>query len=247
MRRKNRGCLSPLISLAATLLILAFLASMVPVRHGVPFINQHPNFPNGCEVVSLASLFAFYGSDVSPGHLHDAYMPTAPIGQGDPKDAYIGDPRGRGYYSFQDPLVETANAYIQEAGLDLRAKAYPITPYLAIAWQVHRGRPVIAWTTVDGQAPERVDESQFWTIDRGKTIKPYKNLHVHVVTGMAGWNVLVTDPTHGVQSIPLWEFLPLYYGMGARAVFIEPQDAGPDWQGMAQDLGQRIASLAKGR
>lgn len=243
MKNKPKGCFSLLLKAGVLLLIISFLASMIPVRNGVPFINQYPEFPNGCEVVSMSSLISFHGYDVSPGFLHDRYMPKAAIGEGDPKYAYIGNPRGRGFYSFQYPLVDTANGYFREHGISLRAKTYPITPYLAIAWQVHKGRPVIGWTTVDGDWPERVSENQFWKVDRGKTIKPYRNLHVHVVTGMEGWNVLVTDPTHGPQKIPLWKYLSLYYSMGARAVMVEPMDAVPDWKGMGLEVRERIGDL----
>lgn len=242
MHTKKRGCLSPFLKILGIFLILGLVASMVPVRNGVPFINQHPDFPNGCEVVALSSLMDFHGYEVSAGLLHDRYMAKSPIGQGDPKDAYIGDPRGQGYYSFQGPLVDTANAYFHEEGIGLKAKAYPVTPYLALAWQVHRGRPVIAWTTLDGKMPERVDASQYWKSGR-RTVKPYRNLHVHVVTGMEGWNVLVMDPTHGSQAIPLWEYLPIYYAMGARVVMVEPEGAGPDWEGMVTGLQKGMGDL----
>lgn len=220
--RKRKSLGGRLFELLCFLLIIGLVASMLPVNNPIQGKSQHPNYPNGCEIVSLSMLLDYYGYDLEPGYLHDNYMVTTAIGQGDPLTSYLGDPRGEGFYSFQWPLRDAANSYLTDAGIAYKAKAPVVMPYLALAWKVHHGTPVIAWYTIDDNFPERVDQSMSWKSPFKRTVRPYKNLHVFVVHGMEGRNVLVTDPTYGEREIPLWEFLPRYYSMGARGVYMDP-------------------------
>lgn len=219
--RKSRAWGGRLVRLVVFLLFVGLLLSMIPVELHVPYESQLPEFPNGCEVVSLSMVMNYYGVPADPGTLNDVYMKKEPIGVGDPRHAYIGDPRGEGYYSFQKPLADAGDAFLEAQGAPNETITHPLMSYLEMAWHLHKGRPVIAWYTVDDTLPKRV-EGLSWDAGLGPDVKPYKNLHVFVVDGIIGPFVQVKDPLHGPREIPLWEFIPLYYSMGLRAIAVGP-------------------------
>lgn len=222
--RKSRSFFGRLVPFVIFMLMVGLLLSMIPVQLRVPYESQLPEFPNGCEVVSLSMVMNYYGIAADPGTLNDVYLKKEPVGVGDPRTAYIGDPRGEGYYSFQEPLADAADAFLQANNAPYQAVTHPFMSYLEIAWHVHKGRPVITWYTIDDAFPERV-EGLSWDVGIGPDVQPYQNLHVFVIDGISGPYLHVQDPIHGTREIPLWEFLPIYYSMGLRAMTVAPVSA----------------------
>lgn len=86
--------------------------------------RQNPQLPNGCEVTSLAMLLGWAGYPVDKLELYEGYLPRqdfieTPEGWkvgGNPEDVYVGDAASKlgGWYCFEGPIVEAANAYLQD-------------------------------------------------------------------------------------------------------------------------------------
>lgn len=196
----------------------AVIWSFSPVHIDVPDIRQLPDLPNGCEATSLAMVLHHSGYDVSPQQLANDFLPKGPIGHTSPARAYVGDPAGQGFYCYPGPLVKAANRYFENVGSTERAKTPMVMEWFRMSYELHRGRPVIAWVTLDDKWPEKINEMR-WDVD-GRTIYPYKNLHVVVVNGVDWGRVQVMDPLQGSREL-LWpQFMLMYVGMGMKSVLV---------------------------
>lgn len=197
------------------LLVVVWL--FTPAYLHVPYENQFPTLPNGCESVSVAMVGRFYGIDMTGPQVVDRYLDKGAIGQTDPHEAYIGDPYGDGYYAYPEVIADTANRMFDEAQLPVQAHAPVFLDIFHVAYELHQGQPVISWITVDDKWPKR-QEGTVWNLPSGRSYEPYENLHVVVVDGIAGWNIHLNDPIRGDRWVSLPTFLKMQIGMGLKGV-----------------------------
>ena len=193
----------------------------------VPVIMQNPELPNGCEVTSLAEVLQYLGFPVTHTGLA-AYLPCEPIAYrdgvsytADPEEAYVGDPSTTaGWYCFEGPVIQAADAYLAEQGSPLRAEKVSGADAEALLSCLQQGRPVIVWIT---QQLQNVRHTGFtWILPDGESVHPYGGLHCVVLSGMdleAG-TVTFADPIYGEWEAELGRFIEIYEGMGSRAVVI---------------------------
>ena len=195
----------------------------------VPLILQNPELPNGCEITSLTAIFNYYGEEVNKLTLTDQYLPkdTLSFENGirvgpDPNEAFAGNPRDKtkSFYVFSSPIVQAANAYIQENGLN--RIAYDITgaSMEQLESYIAKGIPVLTWITIDLE-PARVNESLKW--QERNTLKehiPYTNLHAVVLLGLDDNYAHVMNPLTGYESIPLDVFKQSFESLQSRAVVV---------------------------
>lgn len=202
-------------------LLLVALWLFTPAQIALPYESQRPALPNGCEAVSLAMVGKYYGVDTNGSRVAREDLAKGPIGSTDPHEAYIGDPFGMGYYSYPEVVAAAANKMFADAGQSVRASAPPFMTIFQIAYQLHQGRPVISWITVDGEWPRRQDNVQ-WTLPNGERYRPYENLHVVAIDGIVGAQLHLSDPQHGERWIGLGDFIKMHLGMGMKAVVFQP-------------------------
>lgn len=191
-------------------------------------VLQNPQLPNGCEAASLATLLQYSGFSVDLGSLAADYLPCQSFTYNglnrygpDPEKAYAGDPFSttNGWYCFEGPVVEAANAYLRAQGSDLRAQAVTGADIAELEHLLRQGRPVAVWFTQDYEQP-RQNTSFTWTLPNGHTYTPYANLHCVVLSGMDGQQCYLADPMQGSTSIPRDQFESIYTAMGSRAVVL---------------------------
>lgn len=191
-------------------------------------VLQNPSYPNGCEVASLATVLRYYGFDATLEELSETYLPRQEFSLSkqdvltgpDPEEYYVGDPASeQGWYCFEQPVADAADAYLSDQDSDLRACIMTGAEVEEFKSSLDDGIPVIVWFTVDYDAP--IYSSDFyWTLDTGEQYIPYRNLHCLVLTAMEGTTCRLADPLAGVTRVDTGTFEEIYTQMGRRALAI---------------------------
>ncbi|WAW15038.1 C39 family peptidase [Peptostreptococcus equinus] len=211
-----------LIKLICLAIIIAFLFYLIPDKSlNVGEKYQNPDFPNGCEITALQMLMNYNNINISKDIIND-YLPKSGFSNADPELAYIGNPRSSsdGFYCYAGPIVQAANSYFKDNGIDKQARDKTGMNILLLFHRVAvEKQPVAVWFTTDYKSPEESMVS--YTDKNGNKNKLYKNLHCVVVEGMGLGKVKIVDPIKGKQSLYFWQFIKIYYQMGQRAIIIK--------------------------
>lgn len=185
---------------------------------GVPFINQYPNYPTGCESVALTILLNYHGISVTPDDiiksLPKGSVPYTENGKtygGNPELEFIGNPYSLNSYGvYEKPLAEVANKF--KSGIIIATG----TNFDEILRIVGTGNPVIVWTSMYLASPYI---SKSWIYKpTGETIYWKANEHAVVVIGYTPDKVIISDPIGGqvkYQSLSIFRERYNYYGRKA--------------------------------
>ena len=185
---------------------------------GVPFINQYPNYPTGCESVALTILLNYHGISVTPDDiiksLPKGSVPYTENGKtygGNPELEFIGNPYSLNSYGvYEKPLAEVANKF--KSGIIIATG----TNFDEILRIVGTGNPVIVWTSMYLASPHI---SKSWIYKpTGETIYWKVNEHAVVVIGYTPDKVIISDPIGGqvkYQSLSIFRERYNYYGRKA--------------------------------
>lgn len=187
--------------------------------NGVISVNQHPNYPTGCESVALYILLRYYNVNVSI----DDIISSIPKGElphltdgkfygANPEKEFVGNPlTDYSYGIFNNPIKDVANMFKSGAstktGMDFNE----------VLKLIDEDRPVIVWATIN-MIPSYI--SSKWTDEDGNLIEWKANEHALVVIGYNEDNIIVSDPYTG--SIRYYEkdvFIDRYNYLGKRAVW----------------------------
>lgn len=187
--------------------------------NGVISVNQHPNYPTGCESVALYILLRYYNVNVSI----DDIISSIPKGDlphlidgkfygANPEKEFVGNPlTDYSYGIFNNPIKDVANMFKSGAstktGMDFNE----------VLKLIDEDRPVIVWATIN-MIPSYI--SSKWTDEDGNLIEWKANEHALVVIGYNDDNIIVSDPYTG--SIRYYEkdvFIDRYNYLGKRAVW----------------------------
>jgi uncharacterized protein YvpB len=188
----------------------------------VPFINQKPELPRGCEVTSLAMLLQHAGVDVDKMELASNInkVPFEENGlRGNMNEGFVGD-----IYSFSNPglgvyiqpLVDLGNQYLPNKLVDLTGSDIE-----ELYRQIDNGRPVQVITNATfKQLPE--DEFQLWDTSVGEMKVTYEE-HSVVVTGYDENYVYINDPLANQENkrIDKQDFEEAWIQMGRQALVVE--------------------------
>lgn len=214
LKRSLQGC----VALFIALVVAGCVALFVPVEYNLTQQNQYPTLPDGCESVSASVALNGKGVYISAEDFAANYLPKAEFGTATPDEAYLGNPFGNGYYCYQKPLAEGINSFLATQNTTLKAKTHSLVPLSEVLLRLHKDGPVIVWGTVDDEIGKR-ETNVSWTID-GQEYYAYYNLHVMVIDGVKGGKLHLVDSINGARWISVLDFLPTYYSMGLRAVFL---------------------------
>lgn len=185
---------------------------------GVPFINQYPNYPTGCESVALTILLNYYGVIVTPDDIiRELPKGAVPYTKGDiryggnPEVEFVGNPYSLNAYGvYEKPLANVANKF--KPGIKIATG----TNFDEILKIVGTGKPVIVWTSMSLAAPYI---SKSWIYEpTGETIYWKANEHAVVVIGYTNDKVIISDPIGGqmkYQSLSIFRERYNYYGKKA--------------------------------
>lgn len=177
--------------------------------------NQYPNYPTGCESISLYILLKYYNIDVEVDDIINnldkgdlPYQEENIIYGGNPEIEFIGDPKTEaGYGTYELSIAKVANMY--KAGI-INSTGESLDNLLKI---VKQNKPVIVWTSMY-LAPPYISNS--WIYKKtGETISWKANEHAVVLIGYTDKSVIISDPIGGTikyQDKNTFENRYNYYG-----------------------------------
>lgn len=168
---------------------------------------QLPDYPTGCEVVSLVNALHAFGVEASFDEAYALFDKS----DHDYVHAWWGDPYGGGGAAYPPAMEEAANRAL--IGTSYRADDVTGCGLQGIADCVQAGGVIVAWVTTDMESPVWSG----WEVDGWPM---YANEHCVVVYGLSNGDVLVSDPLRGLVPIPLGEWYAVWDSCGQMAVSI---------------------------
>lgn len=188
----------------------------------VPFIQQKPELPRGCEVTSLAMLLNFAGVPVSKMELAEKIdkVPFATNGlRGDMNEGFVGD-----MYSMQNPglgvyvtpIYRLANQYLPERIIDLTNQ-----PIEKLYEMIDQGVPV--WVITNYKF-KKLPDSDFLNFNtRNGAMKVTYSEHSVVITGYSEEDVYLNDPLAAEPNTKVnrKDFEEAWRQMGSQAISVK--------------------------
>lgn len=197
------------------------------IKLNVPILQQYPELARGCEVTSLAMIFAFNGKNVNKMKLAQEIKkdPTpyskdknGRIYYGNPYDGFVGDiynARKNGYGVYHGPIAELARNYFDEDVFDLTGLEFEDVLYF-----LSQGYPV--WVIINSTyTPLNEDAFQMWHTPTG-IVKVTSKEHSVVIAGYDHQTIYINDPLYPQQNKPVDRnnFKKAWEQMGHQAVVI---------------------------
>lgn len=167
----------------------------------VKCLYQMPDYPNGCEVVSLTIVLKYLGYDVSTDELIRDHLPRGVYGRpGDnPFYEYLGDPCDLGVGCYAPCIVDTANSYLKSIGEQPTAYDVSNKSFDNYKHYITEGVPVIFWGTTYMDCNPEV----FGVIDiDGEEIIWRNHSHCFVMIGYTDTTYVFCDPLRGIIEYP---------------------------------------------
>ncbi len=192
----------------------------------VPWVNQNPELPRGCEVTSLTMLLRFAGVTADKLTLASQVdkVPYTVNGlHGNPNDGFVGDMytfSNPGYGAYHAPIQRLAAQYLPARIVDLTGQVFDDI----LAQQVANGRPV--WVITNATfAPLAASSFITWHTPTGDAQINWEE-HSVVITGYDASTVYINDPldaAHGKDKrLDLADFRSAWEQMGQQAITYLP-------------------------
>ena len=163
---------------------------------------QYPDYPTGCESVSLYMLLDYYGADVTVDRIYDLLpMGAQPYDDengvrhgANPEREFVGDPRSEYSYGvFNDPIAKVAEQLMPGAKTKKGATLDDIRAIL------DTGNPVLAWYV---SAPMRQIMYRWsWLDENGETVYWPGGEHAVVICGYDDTSFTYRDPNAGTTVV----------------------------------------------
>ena len=197
----------------------ATMASNSKYINGVITVNQHPDYPTGCESVALYILLRYYGVNVSIDDIITSIpkgdLPHLENGRfygANPENEFVGNPLTEYSYGvYNKPIRDVADMFKKGA------KTKTGKDFDEVLKLVDQDKPVMVWATINMIEPYI---SSRWIDSNGNVVKWKANEHALVVIGYDTDNIIVSDPYTG--SIRYYDrslFISRYNYLGKRAVW----------------------------
>ena len=159
----------------------------------IPIINQYPELPVGCEMVSATAVLNYLGFDIDKIDFTENFMPyddnffydNLNILHGpDPRLVFTGDPYDWGYGCSSEVLAGAMNSYFDSQSSEYTALSLNGNLNSAdIEKLLNEGVPIIVWATVE-MKPFNYRKPSEWIIDAtDETFCWYPNSHTIVLCG----------------------------------------------------------------
>ncbi len=182
---------------------------------------QYPDYPTGCESVSLYMLLQYYGVDVSVEQIYDLLpMGAQPYDDengvrhgANPEREFVGDPRSEYSYGvFHEPIAHVAEQFRPGVRTKTDASLEDIRAIL------DSGNPVLAWYV---SAPMRdIMYRWSWIDELGDTVHWPGGEHAVVICGYDETSLTYRDPNAGTTVvIDDATFLRSFKELGGRIVY----------------------------
>lgn len=190
---------------------------------------QYPDYPTGCESVSLYMLLNYYGIDAEVDDIYDLlpmgaqpYDDEAGVRHGaNPEREFVGDPRSEYSYGvFNEPIAQVAEQF--KPGVATRTGA-AVDDIKAI---LDTGNPVLVWYV---SAPMRdIMYRWCWLDENGEMVYWPGGEHAVVVCGYDDTSLTYRDPNAGTTvAIDYGTFEKSFTELGGRIVYYpSPTESG---------------------
>lgn len=198
----------------------------------VPFLDQLPSFPTGCESVSAVMALQYAGVNITPEDFISNYLPlgNAPYRDQegrlvgcDPRKAFPGDPRKETGWGCYAPVIGKA---LREAAPGLSVEELSGVPLeeLCETYLKHQV-PVLLWVTIDMASPE--EDVVFQIEGTEETFTWVFPLHCALLTGWDQNSYYFNDPLAGKNvTYPKQAVALAYEGLGSQAIVVSSLPAG---------------------
>lgn len=182
-------------------------------------ILQMPEFPTGCESVSLAMALSYVTmTNVEPADIVDHYLPISKTNGF--VATFFGDPRSEGGGGCYPPAIITAaNDYFKDSEINLYALDATGINAEQIKHYIENGFPVIIWTTMYMCEPHFRNQFEEYN---GQKYQWYTSEHCVLIKGYnPEKNVfIINDPLIGEVERDIDEFMEISDKIGNLAVII---------------------------
>ena len=205
--------------------LLREAADADPVEEGVELdvieFCQYPDYPTGCESVSLYMLLDYYDVDVTVEQIYDRLpMGPQPYFEGgvrygaDPEREFVGDPRSYASYGvFNDPIAAVAEQFKSGVKTERGATIADIQTIL------DGGDPVLAWYVTAPMRP-LIYRRSWLDYQTGALVRWPGGEHAIVINGYTDDTLIYRDPNAGTTvKIDYDTFLKSFTELGSRIVY----------------------------
>lgn len=186
-------------------------------------INQHPDYPTGCESVSLYMLLSYYNVDVTIDEIIDE-LPKGPVpyGSGDdvkganPEKEFVGNPKSKYAYGvFNEPIRQTADKFKEGALTKKNATMDDLYKILL------SNNPIEVWFTTNLEEGIVYREQDKWyDYETGEVVRWPRHEHAILVTGIDNDYIYYNDPNTGnKEKLEKDRFNKFFQQMDGRIVY----------------------------
>ena len=191
---------------------------------------QYPDYPTGCESVSLYMLLNYYGVDVTVNQIYDL-LPMGPLPYyedgikygANPEREFVGNPRSYDSFGvYNEPIADVAEQFKSGVVTETNASIEKIKSIL------DTGNPVLAWYV---SAPmRRIMYRRSWLdYQTGELVRWPGGEHAVVICGYDETSLTYRDPNSGTTVIIDYDtFSKSYTELGSRIVYYTDQINEPD-------------------
>lgn len=168
----------------------------------VPYICQNPDYPTGCESVSVVMVLKYWGYDISVDDFIDNYLPQQGcyyvdgiLHGGNPYKEFVGDPRTVSGFGCYAPVIEKALweiMYDKETVLTTGSKLEDLCHKY-----IDMDIPVLIWASMDMEATR---EGRSWMLDSGEEFTWIAGEHCLVLVGYDDKYYYFNDPIAGENT-----------------------------------------------
>lgn len=183
----------------------------------IPFVNQYPELPTGCEITALTTVLNYLGYNVDKLTMADYYLDKGKMGEVSPYKAFVGNPRDEDSCgAFAPVLVNSATKYLKSQRSYMNVYNITGAEYNELLDYVDDGHPVLVWETMYMKEPY---ESCTWNID-GENIMWLSREHAMVLIGYTQSTYIMADPLRGICEYDKELVETRYKSMGKQAIVI---------------------------
>ena len=182
----------------------------------VELVSQYPEYPSGCELISLTMLLNYYGYDISKSEIINNYLITG--------SNFVESYSGSVYSSggcFAPAIVKMANKFLEDHGNKYKALDLTGTELSDLYKYLEEGSPAMVWCTIGLDYGWSTGGQTY----NGKVYEFNGLEHCVVLSGYNSKDNTVTlcDPIDGVKTVSVERFEPIYDMMYQQAVVLYKQ------------------------
>ncbi len=197
----------------------------------VPYVNQMPKYPTGCEAASCCMLLKYYGYKITIDEMvnliprKNLYKKNGKTYGPDINEMFVGNPKSTytsanpGYGVFSPAVTKALQKAIDERGGGYTAVKISGCTFQQLLKYIKDGSPAIVWATYKMQKPKTVNA---WYIEStGKYFEYPRGTHVMILSGYSPTSVTTVDPyNNGVITFGMSKFKEKWELLGQQAIVL---------------------------